>query len=162
MRSVLSQFWNIRTFKPEKWLVISINSCDGCGMLANEFVLLYSAIAEKLCSGHENCFLKSIQICYNKKSRLVSGHPPHVFIGILIKENLFKNTFHVVKCIKTCQREQVNNFPNIWYMQNALWIIFELKFHEGGGKLEKSQSSDHVHYRNLNSYEVVKFLEEKF
>ena len=32
------------------------------------------------------------------------------FFGNLIYENLFKMTFYAIKCIKTCQREQVNKF----------------------------------------------------
>ena len=34
-------------------------------------------------------------------------------------------TFHVINCIKTRQREQVGNFHNISYMQNAVWTIFQ-------------------------------------
>ena len=33
---------------------------------------------------------------------------PFDFFGNLKYENLFKMTFHVINCIKTCQREQVN------------------------------------------------------
>ena len=43
--------------------------------------------------------------------------PPFDFFGNLIYENLFKLTFHVINCIKTCQREQVNKFPQPFYMQ---------------------------------------------
>ena len=33
--------------------------------------------------------------------------PPFDFFGNLINENLFKMTFHVMNCLKTCHREQV-------------------------------------------------------
>ena len=48
---------------------------------------------------------------------------------------------HVINCIETCHREQVNKFENIFYMQIAVSSNFEqlcfLISQGGGGNWEK-------------------------
>ena len=44
--------------------------------------------------------------------RLFSSSLFCFFFGNLLYENFFERTFHVINCIKTCQREQVNKFSH--------------------------------------------------